>query len=338
MCTWSASLLGQSDEIMGEACAEPSLTNDGGGGGYDDGDKVMVKIHCRQQQQLARAATAPDSANCFVHSSNNVGTTVPSRSIKKMADPFEVRMRFSSQLQHLNASVASAQKAAQYALKYKEWHEDLHSCILEQVERTNMNTRANIMYFIEHFLDQASREGQPDYIQMMQRDIIRVVDAVAPDDGSGAANVKVVRKVLQGLQGRGFLDSQVATQIIDVIKERGTKDHDLGLSSPMESVTMAEQTPAQPQGQPAKRIVPTRLDKRQVEQRIEEDRERHKRERESIWAVPKGDGAEMDKLWEETSDFGEDDDRLITEENADFDTEMEMQLCSHQRAANGDHR
>lgn len=58
-----------------------------------------------------------------------------------------------------------------------------------------MNTRANIMYFIEHFLDQASREGQPDYVRMMQRDIIRVVDAVAPDDGSGAANVKVVRKV-----------------------------------------------------------------------------------------------------------------------------------------------
>lgn len=57
-----------------------------------------------------------------------------------MADPFEVRMRFSSQLQHLNASVASAQKAAQYALKYKEWHEDLHSCILEQVERVCLPT------------------------------------------------------------------------------------------------------------------------------------------------------------------------------------------------------
>lgn len=50
------------------------------------------------------------------------------------------------------------------------------------------------MYFIEHFLDLASRDGHPDYIRMMQRDIIRVVDAVAPDDGSGAANVKVVRK------------------------------------------------------------------------------------------------------------------------------------------------
>lgn len=52
-----------------------------------------------------------------------------------MADPFEVRMRFSMQLQHLNASVNSAQKAAQYALKYKDMDEDLHSCILEQVER-----------------------------------------------------------------------------------------------------------------------------------------------------------------------------------------------------------
>ena len=55
--------------------------------------------------------------------------------------------------------------------------------------------RANIMYFIEHFLDMAHKDGQEDYIRMMQRDIIRVVDAVAPDDGSGAANVKVVRKV-----------------------------------------------------------------------------------------------------------------------------------------------
>ena len=51
------------------------------------------------------------------------------------------------------------------------------------------------MYFIEHFLDMAYKDGQEDYIRMMQRDIIRVVDAVAPDDGSGAANVKVVRKV-----------------------------------------------------------------------------------------------------------------------------------------------
>lgn len=51
------------------------------------------------------------------------------------------------------------------------------------------------MYFIEHFLEMAQKDGHVDYVRMMQRDIIRVVDAVAPDDGSGAANVKVVRRV-----------------------------------------------------------------------------------------------------------------------------------------------
>ena len=54
-----------------------------------------------------------------------------------MADPFEVRMRFTSQLQHLNASVNSSQKAAHYALKYRDMDEDLHSCILEQLEKVS---------------------------------------------------------------------------------------------------------------------------------------------------------------------------------------------------------
>ncbi|EWG44164.1 hypothetical protein FVEG_05325 [Fusarium verticillioides 7600] len=255
-----------------------------------------------------------------------------------MADPFEVRMRFTSQLQHLNASVSSAQKAAQYALRFRDMDEDLHSCILEQLERqNNMNIRANIMYFIEHFLDMAQRDGHPDYIRMMQRDIIRVVDAVAPDDGSGAANVKVVRKVLQGLQGKGYLESQAVSQIEDVIKERETNVEDLGLASPNGDVEMTDMPPSQTIPKAGRRSTSHQLDKRQIEQRIEEDRERHKRERESIWAVPKVENAEMDRLWEETSDFGEDDDRLLTEELDDFHKEMEIQSsCQHNHgAANG---
>jgi CTD kinase subunit gamma len=66
-----------------------------------------------------------------------------------------------------------------------------------------MNNRANIMYFLEHLCDMAAREGHPDYIRMMQRDILRIVDAVAPEDGSGAANVKVVRKVSMECDSRG---------------------------------------------------------------------------------------------------------------------------------------
>ncbi|KAF6844957.1 ctd kinase subunit gamma [Colletotrichum musicola] len=244
-----------------------------------------------------------------------------------MADPFEVRMRFTHQLQHLNASVNSAQKAAQYALKYKDMDEDLHSCIVEQLERgNNMNIRANIMYFIEHFLEAAQKDNHVDYVRMMQRDIIRIVDAVAPDDGSGAANVKVVRRVLQGLQQKDFLQAQTVTEIEEVLKERETSARDAGLSSPVNGdVDMGDAPPTQPI--PTNRRGP-QLEKRQIEQRIEEDRERHKRLRESIWAIPPQPNAETDKIWEDTSDLGDDDHILGEEELGEWRQAMEHQCAT----------
>lgn len=56
----------------------------------------------------------------------------------KRMDPFEVRIRFTQHLQHLNASITAANKAAQYALKYRDMDEDLHSCIIEQLERVSL--------------------------------------------------------------------------------------------------------------------------------------------------------------------------------------------------------
>lgn len=142
--------------------------------------------------------------------------------------------------------------------------------------------------------------------------------------------------MLQGLQGKGYLESQAVTQIEDVIKERETNADDFNMASPNgNEVDMADMPPSQTIPKNGRRNAPGRLDKRQIEQRIEEDRERHKRERENIWAIPTAEDAEMDKLWEETSDFGEDDDRLLAEESEDFTKEMEMQKCHHQRPANG---
>ncbi|KAI0181077.1 CTD kinase subunit gamma CTK3-domain-containing protein [Hypoxylon sp. FL1284] len=244
------------------------------------------------------------------------------------ADPFEVRMRFSGQLQHLNASTTSAQKAAQYALKYKEMDEDLHSCILEQLEKTTMNTRANIMYFIEHLLEMASKDRQNDYVRMMQRDILRVVDAVCPEDGSGAANVKVVRKVLHGLMAKSILLEQTVTEIEGCLKERDTSaDH--GFSSPAKGDDNAQPRSASGPS------TANRLDKRQIEQRIEEDRERHKRMRESMWAVPSSIEEEAMKLYEETSDWGEDDRILCEEEWQEFQEVLESApTCHHLRRGN----
>lgn len=125
------------------------------------------------------------------------------------------------------------------------------------------------------------------------------------------------------------------SQIQEVLKERETTADDLDLASPNGDVEMADAPPSQTIPKSDRRGGPNRLDKRQIEQRIEEDRERHKRERENIWAIPAGGEAEMNKLWEETSDFGDDDDRLLVEEEEDFGKEMEMQRCRHQAPTNG---
>jgi hypothetical protein len=82
---------------------------------YDDNVKPLVA------SESQKSITIPDCGHSAVKTTN--------------MDPFEVRIRFTQHLQHLNASVTSANKAAQYALKYKDMDEDLHSCILEQLER-----------------------------------------------------------------------------------------------------------------------------------------------------------------------------------------------------------
>jgi CTD kinase subunit gamma len=181
-----------------------------------------------------------------------------------------------------------------------------------------MNNRANIMYFLEHLCDMAIREGHPDYVRMMQRDILRVVDAVAPEDGSGAANVKVVRKVLHGLQQKNHLLPQTVTEIEECLRERDTLPDHVGLSSPVQptDVEMSGMgaTPEQTT-KLAKSTVAQRLDKKQIEQRIEEDRERHKRLREHQWAIPADDeDAEFEQMWDETSSVGSDDYRVFEEE------------------------
>ncbi|KZM18967.1 hypothetical protein ST47_g9881 [Ascochyta rabiei] len=211
-----------------------------------------------------------------------------------MADPFEVRQRFSTLLSHLSASHTAIQKAAVYALKNRDMDEDLHSCILEQLERTNMNTRANIMFFIEALCEMAVKDGSPatgegsamGFVSMLQRDVLRVVECVVGEEG---ANIRVVRKVLHTLQKLAILLPETVSELETVLKSR--EPDDPFTTSPANNA--ASKT--------------ARLDKRQIEHRIEEDRERHKRLRESIWAVPGQDEQEMDKLWEEASDIGEDD-------------------------------
>ncbi|KAI9712031.1 MAG: hypothetical protein M1820_001740 [Bogoriella megaspora] len=241
-------------------------------------------------------------------------------------DPFEVRMRFTTSLNHLNASVTSAQKAAAFALRNRDMDEDLHSCILEQLEkqdpgRSHMNLRANIMYFIEHLIDQSLREDHTAYITMIQRDIPRIVDAVAPADGSGNPNIKGVRKVLLSLKSKSILSEEVVNELGKSLDEREAAfgAGDAGEENGEEEVQEGGEVVGR-KGRPGERSSVSgkgmggRVDKRAAEQRIEEDRERGKRQRESYWAVGGEEGVEWNRMLEEAVDINEDDMVLAREE------------------------
>lgn len=196
-----------------------------------------------------------------------------------------------------------------------------------------MNNRANIMYFLDHFVEMATKDSHLPYVRMIQRDILRVVDAVAPPDGSGAANVKVVRRVLNGMQTKGALSIDTVSEIEVLLKERETHALHLldleneeaidgngdgagagsgtgtavGSATEGGDVRMKGTTPNGVSASSQSRSNGLKLDKRQIEQRIEEDRERNKRLRENMWAVTGDDMEEMKKMWDEASDIGEDD-------------------------------
>ena len=115
-------------------------------------------------------------------------------------------------------------------------------------------------------------------------------------------------KVLNGLQSRQVLPPETVSELEESLRERDTVPEHPALSpSAAEAATKetSSSKPLSPSASKANGLV--RPDKRQIEQRIEEDRERHKRLRESIWAVsPEGD-QEFLKLWDDASDVGEDD-------------------------------
>ncbi|KAI1607881.1 CTD kinase subunit gamma CTK3-domain-containing protein [Exophiala viscosa] len=257
-----------------------------------------------------------------------------------MADPFEVRMRFTNLLTHLSASATASIKTAHYALKHRDMDEDLHSCIIENLERgNNMNNRANIMYFLEHHADVNSKEGGHEaYVDMIRRDIQRIVDAVA----QSGANVKVVRRVVTGLGEKGVLTTEVLSVIETGLKDKEEKmgrllgDDDGRADGEKDATTNAAEgaaeshRPTPKTGYSGKPNGVSRMDKRAIEQRIEEDRERNKRLRESVWAITGDDDQELEKMWEEGSSVGEDE-HVIADEEA----EERLQFVRYHQATLG---
>ncbi|GAO48830.1 hypothetical protein SAICODRAFT_70793 [Saitoella complicata NRRL Y-17804] len=211
-------------------------------------------------------------------------------------DPFDGRLKFTDLLRRLNASQLSAGKCASFAIKQKHLDEDLFSCVIEELEQTSMNARVNILYFLETLCDASVKAGVLSYRSLLASSIGAIVDAVAPEGAAGSANVATVRKVLANLRVKGYLEENTLAGV---------------------ETTLAGREASQPVAIPGSQS----FSKGEILRRMEEDRERHKRLRENIWAIPPqrypGDeNVEFERAWEQTADLDQGDYEEMREHNA----------------------
>ncbi|TRM67561.1 CTD kinase subunit gamma CTK3-domain-containing protein [Schizophyllum amplum] len=257
-------------------------------------------------------------------------------------DPFEARMQFLTMLRRLNASQQSIQKVVSFAMKYfTVAGEDMWEVIVDECQRGNINGRINILYFLDTLCEtcylvksHANSVGVPSssgalggtqYVDFLSRDLGKLVESVVPQSREGLINYNSAKQILDGWRTRRLVDPQIVDAAMSSLQSRSAV-------APAETDTK----PA-PTG-PPKRGSRT-LARAEIFKRIEEDRERHKRLRERRWVQPvsfdvlpaltsllpltdDADGerelpldVEFENAWETTSDWNEDDEEAMREEN-----------------------
>ncbi|WVQ99733.1 hypothetical protein IAU59_006875 [Kwoniella sp. CBS 9459] len=182
-------------------------------------------------------------------------------------DPFEARLQFLQLLKKLNASQLSIQKVVSFAIKYgSRCGEDMWECVMEQCGKGSLNTRINILYFLDTLLEASIPLGPTDapYPGFVTANLKELVEKVVPDSREGVLNLRSAKQILESWRMRRVIDYDTIEEVLESLKGR-TYGH----------------------GEPSeKRSHEQAFSKNEILRRMEEDRERHKRLRERIWILP----------------------------------------------------
>ncbi|KAI0363394.1 hypothetical protein BV20DRAFT_958405 [Pilatotrama ljubarskyi] len=268
-------------------------------------------------------------------------------------DPFEVRMQFLALLRRLDASQQSIKKIVGYAVKYfPSCGEDLWDCLLDACHTGSLNHRINILYLLDSLCEAclvsrpppgSSTQPSSSYVDYVSRDLRKIVDNVVPEGRQGLPNLMSTKQILENWRSKRIVEPQKVDEVIAVLDGR-----------------RAAAGSASTERAPSPDSSVGGLTRDDIKRRMEEDRERHKRLRERRWVQPvgqnlpaampplasflpltdEGDGVgelaldiEFDNEWETTSDWNEDDDEAIAEENelcypdaGEFDGEDEQAM------------
>ncbi|KAF9936450.1 hypothetical protein BGZ65_002367, partial [Modicella reniformis] len=211
-------------------------------------------------------------------------------------DPFEARLEFLGLLGKLNASQHSIQKVGNFAMRNKNFHEDLYSCIIEELEQSpSINAKMNIFYVLDSICHQSHKAGFPGYIELIQRNLAKIVECVTPSGPKGNVNVAGTKKILGSWRAKKVFPEAVIDKI-----EKPLSSRELGIS--------------------AIAIVDSGFTKDDILKRMDEDRERHKKTREEIWIRPSDEDpyAEFLQNWNEVSDLDDNDYEDMDSENEKY--------------------
>lgn len=220
---------------------------------------------------------------------------------------------------------------------------------MEECQKGSINNRINILYFLDSLCESSllakslvsssSRHhpnGSPSYyVSFVSRDLAKVVGYVVPEGRAGLPNLMSTKQMLNDWRVKRVVDPQTVDDALAMLESRQAPPDSppAALPSPLADATISRH----PQ---LSSTFEEPLPRHEIMKRIEEDRERHKRLRERRWVQPvlrsqnagqlasflplsdDQDGAselpidiEFENEWETTSDWNEDDDDAVAEEN-----------------------
>ncbi|KAJ1732523.1 hypothetical protein H4S06_005099 [Coemansia sp. BCRC 34490] len=247
-------------------------------------------------------------------------------------DPFEARLLFGNMLDNLTGAQPTIDRVAGFAVKNSSVADNLLDCMTEKLEKLAVPPRLNVLLVVDAILLAVSRrtrgtaaaeeeqqeeeDARRSWVDLIRKDVVRLVRDVVPESPAGDGNVPQVRKVVSGWRRKGVFDKKVLASVDKLLANRAgggaTAEQNNNTSSNGNAATAAESSGG--------------MKHQEILRRIEEDRERHKRHKEDAWIRPSNEPAhcELEAYWETTSDFNDADWFELAAENSNYRQELEL--------------
>jgi CTD kinase subunit gamma len=215
--------------------------------------------------------------------------------MEEILDEFEVHTQFLDMLKQ-NLSARSIQKLAEFVYKYKDFNEPLFEDIMSTLQECNPTKRLNLFYLMDSILKQSKKYRFDGYSIAILARLEQIIEAVLDMQRQ---NGKVTKK--PDKYGLTYLTS--IKKVLTVWKANNW----IPENQYSYHITMLDQL---------QKLNPQPLSKEAIFRRMEEDRDRQKRQREESW-IP--DRNEFEGVWTKCQELNHLDFALFKELKEKYD-------------------